>query len=56
MKMVGQEGVAAITIVLYAQFLFNAMFLGFSMGVAPVISYQYGDQKEKEEEKVTKIS
>jgi putative MATE family efflux protein len=56
MKMVGQEGVAAITIVLYAQFLFNAMFLGFSMGVAPVISYQYGAQKEKEVEKVTKIS
>ena len=52
MKMVGQEGVAAITIVLYAQFLFNAMFLGFSMGVAPVISYQYGAQKEKEVEKV----
>lgn len=56
MKMVGQEGVAAITIVLYAQFLFSAMFLGFSMGVAPVISYQYGAKKEKEVEKVTKIS
>lgn len=42
MRMVGADGVAAITIILYGQFLFNALYLGFSMGVAPVISFQYG--------------
>ena len=42
MRMVGADGVAAITIILYGQFLFNALYLGFSMGVAPVISYNYG--------------
>lgn len=38
----GEKGVSSITIVLYAQFLLTALFLGFSMGVAPVISFQYG--------------
>ena len=56
MRLVGESGVAAITIILYAQFLFNALFLGFSMGVAPVISYNYGAKRKKELDKVTKIS
>lgn len=42
LKLLGENGVAAITIVLYGQFLFNALYFGFSMGVAPVISYNYG--------------
>lgn len=42
LKFLGETGVAAITIVLYGQFLFTALYMGFSMGVAPVISYNYG--------------
>lgn len=38
----GEDGVASITIVLYFQFVLTAAFFGFSMGVAPVISYKYG--------------
>lgn len=38
----GEDGVASITIAMYFQFVFTAVFFGFSMGVAPVISYQYG--------------
>lgn len=56
MKMVGENGVAAITIILYAQFLFNSLFMGFSMGVAPVISYNYGGKREKELKKIVNIS
>lgn len=37
-----EDGVASITIVMYLQFVFSAVYLGFSMGVAPVISYKYG--------------
>lgn len=44
LKFLGEPGVAAITIVLYGQFLFNALYMGFSMGVAPVISYNHGRQ------------
>ncbi len=42
LRLLGEPGVAAITIVLYGQFLFNALYMGFSMGVGPVISYNYG--------------
>lgn len=44
MKYLGQNGVAAITIVLYAQFLFTSAYMGFSNGVAPIFSYLYGSQ------------
>ncbi len=44
LKYYGVDGVASITIVLYFQFLFGAVFWGFSMGVAPVFSYKYGKQ------------
>ena len=35
LSLVGEDGVAAITIVLYGQFLFTSLYLGFSMGVGP---------------------
>lgn len=42
LRFLGENGVAAITIVLYGQFLFNALYLGFAIGVAPVFSFNYG--------------
>lgn len=42
MRLLGEAGVAAITILIYTQFLLTTFFIGFSMGVAPVVSYQYG--------------
>lgn len=44
MRLAGEDGIAAITIILYAQFLFSAAYLGFANGVAPVISYNYGNR------------
>ncbi len=51
----GEDGVAAITIVLYAQFLLSAVYLGFSSGVAPVISYNYGSQNEAQLKRIFRI-
>ena len=42
MKHLGNDGVAAISAVLYSQFLLTALYLGFSVGVAPILSYHYG--------------
>ena len=42
MAYLGEAGVSAITIVLYAQFLLVALYMGFSMGVAPVFSFNRG--------------
>lgn len=44
MKLLGEAGVAAITILIYTQFFLTALYIGFSMGVAPIISYAYGSQ------------
>ncbi len=48
MRLVGETGVAAITILLYAQFLFNAFYMGFSVGVGPVLGFRYGAQDKRE--------
>ena len=55
MKLGGEDGVAAITIVLYGQFLFTALYLGFSMGVAPVFSFNHGNQDHAQLKKIYKI-
>lgn len=56
MRLAGAPGVAAITILLYGQFLFNAFHLGFSMGISPIIGFQYGAQNKKELKNIYKIS
>ena len=46
--LLGEAGVAAVTILIYTQFLLTALFIGFSMGVAPVISFCRGSgQRER---------
>ncbi len=55
MKLLGENGDAAITIIIYTQFLLSALYIGFSMGVAPVISYNYGKQEVKQLKNVFSI-
>lgn len=55
MRYLGEDGVAAITIILYAQFLFTALYIGFSLGISPVISYNYGSNNTKMLKKIFKI-
>ena len=55
-KFLGEDGVAAITIMLYIQFLLNSAYLGFTSGVSPRISYNYGRQDEKQVENLFKYS
>lgn len=38
----GEDGVAAITIILYFQYIFTALYFGYSNGIAPIISYKFG--------------
>lgn len=56
MKLAGEHGVAAITILLYGQFLFNAFYLGFSIGISPIVGYQYGACNKKELKSTYKVS
>ena len=56
MSLAGEHGVAAITILLYGQFLFNAFYLGFSIGISPVIGFQYGADDRVKLRKIYRIS
>ncbi|HIX40667.1 MAG TPA: MATE family efflux transporter [Candidatus Desulfovibrio intestinigallinarum] len=42
MRMCGAEGVAAITIILYGQWLINMVFMGYAVGISPLVSYNDG--------------
>lgn len=44
----GENGVASYGVLMYVQFVFAAIFLGYSMGSAPIISYHYGAEKHGE--------
>ena len=56
LKYAGEAGVAAITIVLYAQFLMTSAFMGFSSGIAPIVSFNYGSGNVRQLKKIFKIS
>lgn len=47
LKYVGENGVAAITIIMYVLMFVSSLFSGYSYGVAPMISYYYGEQNHK---------
>ncbi len=42
LKYAGENGVAAYGVVMYTQMIFAAIFLGYTVGTAPIISYHYG--------------
>lgn len=42
MKLAGEDGVAAYGVIMYVNFIFIAIFIGYSIGSAPIISYHYG--------------
>lgn len=44
MKYAGEDGIAAYGVLMYVSMIFQAVFIGYSVGAAPVISYHYGAQ------------
>lgn len=48
MRLLGQDGVAAFGVLMYVGFIFSAMFIGYNIGVAPVIGFNYGAQNHAE--------
>ncbi len=56
LKHYGQDGVSAYGVIMYVSFLFAAVFIGYSMGVGPMVSYQYGAKNTKELSNIFKKS
>lgn len=48
LKYYGQNGVSAYGTLMYVSFMFVAIFIGFAIGMAPVIGYNYGANNKKE--------
>lgn len=48
MKYAGENGIAAYGVMMYVSLIFAASFIGYSIGTAPVIGYNYGAQNHKE--------
>ena len=48
MKFSGENGVAAYGTIMYVNFIFSAIFIGYSIGSAPIVSYHYGAQNHSE--------
>lgn len=55
MNLLGEEGVAGITIIIYSQFLLSTFYIGFSMGVAPIISYNFGSKSHTQLKRIFRI-
>ena len=48
MKYIGENGVAAFGVIMYTYFVFLSVFIGYSIGSAPIVSYHYGAENRNE--------
>lgn len=47
-KYAGENGIAAYGVIMYVNFVFIAVFIGFTIGSAPIIGYNHGADNRKE--------
>ena len=48
MEYAGEDGIAAYGVILYVGFVFLSIFIGYSIGVAPIVGYHFGAANHKE--------
>ena len=53
---VGEDGVAAITIIMYVLMFATSLYTGYSYGVAPMVSFYYGEQNRAKLKRLVSIS
>lgn len=56
LRLAGQDGVAAYGVLMYIQFIFIAIFIGYSIGSAPIIGYHFGARNHEELKNLLKKS
>lgn len=52
----GEDGIAAYGVLMYVNFVFLAVFIGYSTGTAPIIGYHYGAGNHRELKSLRKKS
>lgn len=48
MKYAGENGIAAYGVVMYVNMIFQSIFMGYSVGSAPIVGFNYGSGNKKE--------
>lgn len=48
LRLAGQDGVSAYGVLMYVQFIFAAVYIGYAIGTAPITGYNYGAQNHTE--------
>lgn len=48
MRYIGEDGVAAYSVIGYTAMIFSAIFMGYAVGSSPLMSYQYGAGNQRE--------
>ena len=48
MALAGENGIASYGVILYAQFIFLAVYFGYSMGTSPIFGFNYGAKNTNE--------
>ena len=48
MKYVGEDGVSAYGVLMYVQFIFVAVYIGYAIGCAPITGYHFGARNHNE--------
>ncbi len=53
---IGEDGVAAYSVIGYTAMIFSAIFMGYALGSSPLMSYQYGARNHEEMRSILKKS
>lgn len=48
LRYAGEDGVAAYGVLMYVSMIFQAIFIGYAVGTAPIIGYHYGAENSQE--------
>lgn len=56
MRLEGKDGIAAFGVIMYANWIFISIFIGYSIGSAPLVGYNYGAKNDAELKNIFKKS
>ncbi len=56
LRYAGENGVAAVTIIMYVLMFASSLYTGYSYGVAPMLSFYYGEQNHQKLKKLVAVS
>lgn len=56
MKFFGEDGIAAVTIIMYIYYFFISFYMGIAVAIAPVVSYNIGSRNHTKIKEITRYS